>query len=157
MLVLILLLVTPMIPVLCVEEATTGEIKTLFTPSPDQEFYVEFTHSVNRTTVREYYELRAGKIVLTRAEYTSFGAGMPEVPETEGSTLSMRDGVLRLDKINQPMPDFIYRIGTIAGHTLHIGGQVVPFTSIAPPQTALRFRYRAVSSYVFLRRLNRSE
>lgn len=153
----LLFMVTPLFPVLCVEDAGTGKLKTIFEPAPEQEFYVEFTHSVNRTDVREYYELRNGSIVLTRAEYSSFGAGMPEVPETPGAALSLANGILQLDHIDRPMPDFIYRIGTVAAHTLHIGGRQVPFITIAPPQTALRFQYRSVSAYDFLRRLNRSE
>lgn len=153
----LLFMAAPLIPALCVEEAESGEIKAIYTPTEEQEFYVEFTHSVNRTKVREYYELRAGRIFLTRAEYSSFGAGMPEVPETPGSTLSIGDGVLRLDHINQLLPEFIYRVGIIAEHTLHIDGRVIPLKSIAPPQTALRFQYRSVSAYAFIRRLNRSE
>lgn len=147
----------PIIPVLCVEDAETGDLRAVFTPASDQEFYIQFTHSVNRTKVREYYEIRAGKILLTRAEYSSFGAGMPEVPETQGSTLTSESGVLRLDHINKPMPEFIYRIGTIAEHSLNINGRQIPLKSLAPPQTALRFQYHSVSPYAFIRRLNHSE
>ncbi len=156
-LVLALLLFLPVIPALCVEDAETGETKAIFTPPQGTEFYVEFTHSVNRTAVREYYMIRSGKIILVRAEYSSFGAGMPEVPEASGSTLSMEEGVLKLDHIDTIMPDFIYRVGTVAEHTLHMNERVVPLKSIAPPQTALRFQYRNVSAYAFLRRLDPSE
>lgn len=147
----------PMVPVMSVEEAQTGEIKTLFAVVPEREFYMEFTHSVNRTPVREYYELQDGKIFLTRAEYVSFGAGMPEVPETPGAALTLADGVLHLDHINRPMSEFIYRVGTVAQHTLHINGKDIPLILLAPPQTALRFQYLHVSAYAFIRRLNRSE
>lgn len=153
----LLFIMTPLFPVLCAEEAQTGALKAIFVPVPGQEFYIAFTHSVNRTEVREYYELRDKSIFLTRAEYTSFGAGMPEVPEVSGSTLTVENGVLRLDHINTPMPQFIYRIGTVAAHTLHINGREIPLKTIAPPQTALRFQYRSVSAYAFIRRLNRSE
>lgn len=153
----VLFLGFPLIPALCVDEAETGELITLFNPAPEQGFHVAFTHSVNRTEVREYYAIHDGGILLTRAEYSSFGAGMPEVPETPGGKLTLENGVLRLDHIDLPMRTFVYRIGTIADHTLHLEGRVIPFKTIAPPQTALRFQYRRVSAYVFLRRLNRSE
>lgn len=156
-LVLLLFLLLPVIPALCVNDAVTGDMKAIFTPPQETEFFVEFTHSVNRTAVREYYLIRSGKIVLVRAEYSSFGAGMPEVPEVPGSTLSMEKGVLKLNHINTIMPELIYRVGTVAEHTLHIEKRVVPLKSIALPQTALRFQYRNISAYAFLRRLDRSE
>lgn len=147
----------PLIPALCVEETGTGAFRTFFAPETDQEFYIEFTHSVNRTNVREYYKIQDGIILLTRAEYISFGVGMPETPERPGSSLSVKNGVLHLDDINQPLPSFVYRVGIIAEHTLHLNNRTIPLKSIAPPQTALRFEYRRVSAYNYLRRLDRSE
>lgn len=147
----------PLFPMLCAEEAETGKLRAVFSPTPDREFHVAFTHSVNRTRVREYYMLTEGGILLTRAEYTSFGAGMPEVPETPGATLSLKAGVLRLDHIDRPMPEFTYRVGTVAEHTLVIAGREIPFENMAPPQTALRFRYRNITAYEWLRRFIGSE
>lgn len=147
----------PVIPAISISEAGTGAYRTLFIPARGQEFYVEFTHSVNKTNVREYYEIIDGTLLLMRAEYSSFGVGMPETGERPGSTLTLKDGILHLDALNQPLPSFIYRVGTVAEHTLHINNHVIPLKSIAPPQTALEFEYRRITVYEFLRRLNRSE
>jgi len=139
---------------LCIENAKTNELLKLFPLSSQEVFYVEFLHSVNRTLVREYYILVNDQLMLSRAEYTSFGAGMPEVSEHEGATLSFSDGVLRLDDINRIMPEFIYRVGTLANHTLFIGNREIPFKFIAPPQTGLRFTHHPVSAYTLIRRFD---
>lgn len=150
--VLISVLTLPMVPALCIQRVDTGQLLGAFYVPRGDEFYVEFKHSVNRTPVREYYRMENGKTVLSRAEYVSFGAGMPEVPEQKGSVLRTEDGVLRLDDINQPLDSFIYRIGIYAGHTLVVKGRVLPLKTIAPVQTALRFSCQRVSVYALLRR-----
>lgn len=155
--ILMLLLFVPLVPALCAEDVDSGRIRAVFFPVPGQEFHMEFTHSVNRTAVREYYVIESDRILLTRAEYSSFGAGMPEVPEVSGSTLTLEKGILHLRGIDTPMDSLVYRIGTVAAHTLHINGKSTPLQAIAPPQTALRFQYQRVSAYAFLRRLNRSD
>lgn len=147
----------PLVPGLCVENAQTGELLRVFRFNHEASFYVEFLHSVNRTPVREYYGIVDDEIVLIRAEYSSFGAGMPEVAEQSGSKLTVKDGLLQLDHIDQVMPEFIYRVGTIANHALFINQQKIYFSAIAPPQTGLRFTYRPVTGYQLLRRLDHGE
>ncbi len=141
---------------LCVENSKTHEILRTFKLEDQEEFYVEFLHSVNRTLVREYYKIEKGQIHLFRAEYSSFGAGMPEVPEQEGATLKIENGILHLDGIDTTLPEFIYRVGTIANHTLFINGTSIPLNKIAPEQTGLRFQYRKVPLYILMRRFDTS-
>ncbi len=147
-----ILALLPVLPAVCIEDATENRLLAAFPAAESQAFHISFRHSVNRTEVREYYEVRQGTLYLVRAEYSSFGAGMPEVPERPGSTLESRDGVLLLDGINQPMDSFVYRVGVVAGHTLVIGPRQIPLTALAPAQTALRFTCRPVSLIVLLRR-----
>lgn len=147
---------TPLVPAMCIENAETGKLLGTLGLTADEplHFTIQFTHSVNRTPVRETYIATPEQLLLTRAEYVSFGAGMPEVPEQAGSTLTIQDGVMTLDNINQSFPEVIYRIGTIANHTLLLDDRAIPLVSLAPPQTALRFVLRDVTVFVFLRRLN---
>lgn len=145
-------LLLPVFPAVCIEDAKSDLLLATFPAPESQAFHIAFKHSVNRTEVREYYVVHQGTLVLSRAEYSSFGAGMPEVPEKSGSVLESREGVLQLNDINQPMESFIYRVGTIANHTLVLDGRAVPLKSVAPPQSALRFTCRPVSLIVLLRR-----
>lgn len=147
----------PLFARLCIENVETNELLRTYALSDGDIFYMEFMHSVNRTLVREYYQLEKDQLMLTRAEYSSFGAGMPEVPEQEGATLRTVDGILHLDGIHTLLPEFIYRVGIIANHTLYINEQVIPLDTIVPPQTALRFKYRSVSAYTLLRRSDQIE
>jgi len=145
-------LLLPVFPAVCIEDAKSDLLLAAFPAPESQAFHIAFKHSVNRTEVREYYVVHQETLILARAEYSSFGAGMPEVPEKSGSVLESREGVLQLNGINQPMESFIYRVGTIANHTLVRDGSAVPLKTIAPPQTALRFSYRRIPAIVLLRR-----
>lgn len=149
--------VLPFFPRLCIESTETDEILRTYALSKGEEFYIEFMHSVNRTPVREYYQLEGNQLMLTRAEYSSFGAGMPEIPEQKGASLRIEKGILHLDGINTLLPVFIYRVGTIANHRLYINGKKIPLNSIVSPQEALRFQFRSVSAYTLLRRSGQIE
>ena len=63
-------------PTLVVTDETGEEL--VATPvGPDTEIVVEYTHSVERTLVRDVYVAENGTLVMTRLEFSSFGAGLP--------------------------------------------------------------------------------
>ena len=65
-----------------------GGEKLLVTPVGDgTEITVEYTHSVEKTLVRDVYVAEDGQLVMTRMEFSSFGAGLPStanVTEVDG-------------------------------------------------------------------------
>ena len=61
----------------------SGE-ELLVTPvEEDTEVTVEYTHSVEKTLVRDVYVARDGELVMTRMEFSSFGAGLPSHADVE--------------------------------------------------------------------------
>lgn len=72
--------------VLVVTDADDEEL--LVTPvDGDTEIAVEYTHSVEKTLVRDVYVAEDGRLVMTRMEFSSFGAGLPstvDVTEVDG-------------------------------------------------------------------------
>ncbi|QLD89963.1 DUF1850 domain-containing protein [Natronomonas salina] len=60
----------------------------LVTPvAEDDEIIVEYTHSVEKTLVRDVYVAEDGQLVMTRMEFSSYGAGLPStvnVTEVDG-------------------------------------------------------------------------
>lgn len=60
----------------------------LVTPvADDDEITVEYTHSVEKTLVRDVYVADDGQLVMTRMEFSSYGAGLPStvnVTEVDG-------------------------------------------------------------------------
>lgn len=83
----------------------------------DTEVVIEYTHSVEKTTVRDVYVPTADGLRMTRMEFSSFGAGLPsraDVTEREGRYVyyppSTEYRTLHL------------KTGDIAGHDLVVGG-----------------------------------
>jgi hypothetical protein len=74
---------SPTEPVLVVTADDGSEL--LATPVDEgTEVTVAYTHSVEKTPVRDVYEVRNGTLVMTRMEFRSYGAGLPStVPVTE--------------------------------------------------------------------------
>ena len=55
----------------------TGEEIVVTPVGPDTEIVIEYTHSVERTLVRDVYVAENGTLVMIRMEFSSFGAGLP--------------------------------------------------------------------------------
>lgn len=66
----------------------------------DKTFYLEFTHSVLKTPVQEYFILAPDNtLLLTSTTYKSLGVGLPFLPE-EGE-LENKDGLFVLKGLNR--------------------------------------------------------
>lgn len=63
-------------------------------------FVIKYLHSVAKTEVKEFFEIRDGEIILTATEYQSYGAGLPV--NTRGQyILKMINLLLRILKKNR--------------------------------------------------------
>jgi hypothetical protein len=83
----------------------------------DTEVVIEYTHSVEKTTVRDVYVPTADGLRMTRTEFSSFGAGLPSRAD-----VTERDGhyVHRPDR--EAYPTLHLKTGDLAGHDLIVGG-----------------------------------
>jgi hypothetical protein len=96
------------IPFLIVAD-TSGQPYLSFPLYRERTFYTEFTHSVEKTPVREYYALAPeDTLLLTGTEYTSQGAGLPYFAE-DGALELTAEG-LRLTGMNRALEriDLLY-------------------------------------------------
>ncbi|MHB1393793.1 MAG: DUF1850 domain-containing protein [Clostridia bacterium] len=116
-----------------------------------REFYTRFTHSVNRTPVNEYYRISGGKLVLEKATFYSYGAGMPEIGEYGSGKPSIIDGMVQIDNINKEFQRFTIFAGTDANHSLNNNGSEIFFSQFVEPQTPVTFEVKRVSLITVLR------
>lgn len=87
-----------------------------FIVKENSEIYIDYTHSVMKTPVRDVFEIkRNNTFLLTRTEYSSFGAGLPT--ENYG-TIKLVDGVYINSGINKELTNISLRVGVIANHRL---------------------------------------
>ena len=90
------------------------------------EFSITFIHSVNKSPVTDYFEIREDGIYGVKTVYYSFGAGVPTGLE-EGQTLTYGDdGSMIISGFDLKMDDLIYRVGTVSDHilTLQDGSEI---------------------------------
>lgn len=115
------------------------------------EFYTSFTHSVNRTPVNEYYRITEGTLVLEKATFYSYGAGMPEIGEYGSSEPIIENGLIQMNNINKTFKRFTVYAGTYADHSLNTQNSKISFTQLVKPQTPVTFEVKKVSLFTILR------
>lgn len=104
-------------------EAEGGEVCLELEIEENQEFSIEFIHSVNRTPVIDFYEARPDGIYVTKTLYYSFGAGVQSALE-EGQELSYtEDGGMLVSGFNRKIDGLSYVVGKVSDHLLRIGGR----------------------------------
>lgn len=112
-------------PVLTVTDAATGE-RLLSLPVDDgTPVTLAYTHSVERTPVRDRYVVRDGGLVMTRMEFSSYGWGLPSDAEVElanGTFVARPDG--RYETLTVAP-------GRLAGHRLIVGDRSIDLVALA--------------------------
>ena len=153
-LVVIILIITALnIPIL--ERLTITNEKSGFVVFQDgvekyKEFYVSFIHSVNKTPVNEYYSISKDKLILEKATFYSYGAGMPEAGEYGGDEPILVDKQIQLNNIHKEFEKFTYYAGTYANHSLNIENHKILFSQFVKPQTPVTFEVKKISIITLL-------
>ena len=80
---------------------------------------VAYTHSVEKTPVRDVYAVRGGDLVMTRMEFESFGAGLPSTVDVERDA----DGSFVYYPHNRRTEELIVATSPVAGHELVVDGE----------------------------------
>ena len=99
-----------------VEDADTGRTLLGVHVENGTNVSLNYTHSVEKTQVIDTYEVRGDRLVMTRMEFSSFGAGLPsraDVHRTENGTYAFDPPGAYEELYVQP--------GRIAGHRLQVG------------------------------------
>jgi len=82
----------------------------------DEEVVLEYTHSVERTLVRDVYVHEDGRLVMVRMEFSSFGAGLPSEAD-----VVVRDGRYVYHPPRTEYETLRVMTGSIADHDLIVG------------------------------------
>lgn len=105
-------------------------------------FSVGFIHSVNKSPLTDYYEIRSDGIYVVKTVYYGFGAGV-ETELQEGEKLEYgSDGSMIVTGFNKRMDNLIYFVGTVSDHTLTInGGDGISLRKLCGRNASVRFSY----------------
>lgn len=126
---------------LVLSDSQTGQVFARYPMEEGETFSVEFIHSVNKSPVKDVYEIRDGEIWNTQCIYYGFGAGVEE-ELLEGETLSYGDnGEMIISGIDHQMDQMIIVVGTISDHTLTVGDESVSLRDLCGRSTQVLFTY----------------
>lgn len=128
---------------LVLQDRKTGEVYAEYPISEGEQFSVEFIHSVNKTPVRDIYELRkGGEIYVVETDYFGFGAGV-QTELNPGETLEYgEDGSMRVKNINILIPSLTYVVGTVSDHILRINGEEISLRELCGRNSSVNFIVR---------------
>lgn len=103
---------------LVLENVKTGETITSYDMQVGDTFSIGFVHSVNKSPVTDYYEIRDDGIYVVKTIYYGFGAGVQTELE-EGQELTYgEDGSMIITGFDRRMDNLTYIVGTVSDHTL---------------------------------------
>ena len=105
-------------------------------------FSIGFIHSVNKSPVTDYYEIRPDGIYVVKTVYYGFGAGVQTELE-EGQKLEYgEDGSMIITGFDRRMDDLIYFVGTVSDHTLTLNDrEQISLRDLCGRNAKVRFRY----------------
>jgi len=90
------------------------------------EVVLEYTHSVERTLVRDVYVHEDGRLVMTRMEFSSFGAGLPSHAE-----VTIRNGRYVYHPPRSEYESLRIMTGSTADHDLIVGENRYDITALS--------------------------
>ena len=124
---------------LVLSDKESGQVYATYPVENGDTYAVEFVHSVNKSPVRDVYEIRAGEIWNTQCIYYGFGAGVEE-QLGEGETLSYgENGEMIISNINKKMDNLVIVVGTISDHTLYLGDETISLRDLCGRSSKVLF------------------
>jgi len=130
----------------------SGETYLLLDAEQHTEFSVSFTHSVNKSYVEDFYQLRDDGIYLTHTRYQTFGAGMTtDMLADGGAYWYEEDGYMVIGGFERLLDPLTLTVGYVAEHILHVEDEVMPLTDFAASGTTLLIEKKTCSRAAYLR------
>lgn len=128
---------------LVMKDFKSGETYLELPLNDDHIFSVSYTHSVNKSLVEEYYTITPkDDITLIKARYNNFGAGVA-TELSNGEYLSFdEDDYMVINNMSVPVPQLIYKVGTVSDHILHIDDNSWHLKEYAPELTSVIFELK---------------
>jgi len=125
--------------VLEIRNAGSGRVYGRWQLDEPGRFAIEFTHSVNRSPVRETFQIENGMLALESVRFYAFGAGIQSDLE-EGQTLSQDGDAMILFGFDFSLKKLNLIVGT--GHLLLINDKTVSLEELCGRNTQITIQYR---------------
>jgi hypothetical protein len=124
---------------LVLSDSQSGQVYATYPVENGDTYAVEFVHSVNKSPVRDVFEIRDGEIWNTQCIYYGFGAGVEE-ELAEGEVLTFgENGEMIISNIEKKMDNLVIVVGTISDHTLYIGEETISLRDLCGRSSKVQF------------------
>ena len=125
---------------LVLSSVKTGEVYARYPVHASDTFSIGFVHSVNKSPVTDYYEIRPDGIYVVKTVYYGFGAGVQTELE-EGQKLEYGDdGSMIITGFDKRIDDLVYFVGTVSDHTLTLeDGTEISLRTLCGRNAKVRF------------------
>lgn len=111
----------------------------------EQEFDVQWVHSVEKEEWIESYELIGNKLLLTTTAFKTFGAGVP----SDGIIEVRNDGFVHM-KINREMDEILLVVSHLVKTTVQFKGKVLPLYEIVDDYEEVQIQSKWVPWWAIL-------
>lgn len=115
---------------LLVEDAATGEPMLAIPVANGTNVTLAYTHSVEKTPVRDVYRVDGDRLVMVRMEFSSFGAGLP----ARANVTETADGTYVYDPPGS-FEELYVQPGEVAGHRLLVGDREFDLVELSDGRT----------------------
>jgi len=112
---------------LLIEDVETGEESLSVPVEENSTVTIAYTHSVEKTPVRDVYAVRDAGLVMTRMEFQSFGAGLPSTVDVERSD----GGSFVYHPPDRRTEALLVATSPVAGHELVVDGERYDLVELA--------------------------
>ncbi|MFP4021382.1 MAG: DUF1850 domain-containing protein [Halanaerobium sp.] len=114
------------------------------------QFKIKYLHSVARTPVIEFFEIKDGKILLTKTEYQSYGAGLP-TSNRQGDYV-VEDDKFIIKNIDQLLPEIMLRVSDYAEHEFIFKEENYKMYKNIKTETLVQIKTEKISYFTFILR-----
>jgi len=123
-------------------DADSGELYGVWEAYDGLAFSVEFIHSVNKSPVIDFFEIRGDKVAAAATTYYAFGAGVQTELEGDQVLTYNEDGSMTITGFDLEHDKLGYIVGTVSDHILEIDGRQISLRDLCGRNAAVVFEVR---------------
>ncbi|GAB6100195.1 hypothetical protein JCM16358_20740 [Halanaerocella petrolearia] len=130
-----------------IKEADSGQVVWQKSTTDKMRFAIEYIHSVERTPVWDYFQIKQDQIWLVGTKYESYGAGLPFLNKNK---YIIADDKFEIKEIDKKLDEIPLRVSDYARHKLIIGNKEYKLFKMVEPKSLVQIRVESRNGWQML-------
>ena len=135
----------PLFSHLTVTDEGTGATLLHLPMKRGETFSLRFTHSLNLSDVTDTIQWTGRELICRSTLFSTYGAGIPDLPDGIGTTLTQTEGGFLLSGIDKAEPYIDVMLQTVPRHRLLYRGREIDLLKAFGSGTLIRLEVRRLS------------